>query len=131
VLGDKRLQGDSGQFGKLPGELCYKLGTTIGCDYFGGFINSSNMHKIQICQFSGRAGLPGKEAECHGACHMQQNWQNRALLNEYSTLGREEEKPERSLIARYLRKCPQDARLQWGLPPGWRQRVEKGVQRSH
>jgi hypothetical protein len=63
VLGGGRLQGDSGQLGKLPGELCYKLRTTIGCDCFGGSINPPNVHKIQICQFSGRAGLSGKEAE--------------------------------------------------------------------
>jgi hypothetical protein len=63
VLGDGRLQDDSGQFGKLPRKLCYKLRTTIGCDRFKGFVNFSNMHKIQICQFSGRAGLSGKKAE--------------------------------------------------------------------
>jgi hypothetical protein len=63
VFGGRRLQGDSGQFGKLPRELCYKLGTTVGYDRFRGFINPSDMHKIQICQFSGRAGLSGKEAE--------------------------------------------------------------------
>jgi hypothetical protein len=63
VLNDGRPQNDFGQFGKLPEELYYKLGTTIGCDYFGGSINPSNIHKIQICQFSGRAGLSGKKAE--------------------------------------------------------------------
>jgi hypothetical protein len=63
VLGGKRLQDDFDQFGKLSKEFCYKLGITIGCDRFGGSINSSNMHKIQICQFSGRAGLSGKKAE--------------------------------------------------------------------
>jgi hypothetical protein len=63
VLGGGRLQGDFSQFGKLPGELCYKLGTTVGCDRFRGPINPSNVHKIQICQFSGRAGLSGKKAE--------------------------------------------------------------------
>jgi hypothetical protein len=63
VLGDKRLQGDFDQFGKLPREFCYKLGTTVGCDRFGGFINPSDMHKIQICQYSGRAGFSGRKAE--------------------------------------------------------------------
>jgi hypothetical protein len=63
VLGGGRLQDDSGQFGKLPEEFCYKLENTIECDCFGGFINPSNMHKIQICQFSGRAGFLGKKAE--------------------------------------------------------------------
>jgi hypothetical protein len=63
VLGDGPLQDDFSQFGKLPGEFCYKLGITIGCDYFGGSINPSNMHKIQICQFGGRANLSGKKAE--------------------------------------------------------------------
>jgi hypothetical protein len=63
VFGDKRLQDDSGQFGKLPKELCYKLGTTIGYDRFGGLINPPDMHKIQICQFSGRAGFSGRKAE--------------------------------------------------------------------
>jgi hypothetical protein len=60
VLGNGRLQNDSGQFGKLPRIL---LRTTIGCDRFGGSINPSDMHKIQVCQFSGRAGLSGKETE--------------------------------------------------------------------
>jgi hypothetical protein len=63
VLGGERLQDDFGQFGKLPKEFCYKLGTTIGCDRFGGSINPPNMHKIQICQFSGRANLSGRKAE--------------------------------------------------------------------
>jgi hypothetical protein len=63
VLGDGRLQDNFGQFGKLPREFCYKLEITIGCDRFKGLINSSDMHKIQICQFSGRAGLSGKKAE--------------------------------------------------------------------
>jgi hypothetical protein len=63
VLGDGRLQDDPGEFCKLPGELCYKLGTTIGCDYFGDSMNPPDMHKIQICQFSGRAGFSGREAE--------------------------------------------------------------------
>jgi hypothetical protein len=63
VLGGGWLRGDSSQFGKLPGEFCYKLGTTVECDRFGGSINPSDMHKIQICQFSGRAGLSGKKAE--------------------------------------------------------------------
>jgi hypothetical protein len=63
VLGGGRLQDDSGQFGKLPKELCYKLGITVGCDRFRGSINPSDVHKIQICQFSGRAGLSGRKAE--------------------------------------------------------------------
>jgi hypothetical protein len=63
VLGDGRLQDDSGQFGKLPKEFCYKLGTTIGCDRFRGPINPPDVHKIQICQFSDRAGFSGKKAE--------------------------------------------------------------------
>jgi hypothetical protein len=63
VLGDGRLQGDFGQFGKLPKEFCYKLETTVGCNRFRGSINPSDMHKIQICQFSGRAGLSGRKAE--------------------------------------------------------------------
>jgi hypothetical protein len=63
VLGGERLQNDFGQFGKLPGEFCYKLGTTIKCDRFRGPINPSDVHKIQICQFSGRADLSGKKAE--------------------------------------------------------------------
>jgi hypothetical protein len=63
VLGDERLQDDFGQFSKLSREFCYKLGTTVGFDRFKDFINSSDIHKIQICQFSGRAGLSGKEAE--------------------------------------------------------------------
>jgi hypothetical protein len=63
VLGGGRLQDDFGQFGKLPRELCYKLGTTVGCNRFKGSINPPNVHKIQICQFSGRAGLSGRKAE--------------------------------------------------------------------
>jgi hypothetical protein len=63
VFGGGRLQDDPGEFCKLPEEFCYKLRTTIGCDYFGGSINPPDMHKIQICQFSGRAGLSGKKAE--------------------------------------------------------------------
>jgi hypothetical protein len=63
VLGGERLQDNFGQFGKLPKELCYKLGTTVGYNRFGGPINPSDMHKIQICQFSGRAGFSGKKAE--------------------------------------------------------------------
>jgi hypothetical protein len=63
VLGGKRLQGDFGQLGKLPREFCYKLEITIECDRFENFINSSDMYKIQICQFSGRAGFLSKEAE--------------------------------------------------------------------
>jgi hypothetical protein len=63
VLGDERLQDNSDQFGKLPRNLYYKLGTTVGYNRFGGSINPSDMHKIQICQFSGRAGLSGKKAE--------------------------------------------------------------------
>jgi hypothetical protein len=63
VLGGERLQGDFGQFGKLPRKLCYKLGITIECNRFGGPINPSDMHKIQICQFSGRASFSGKKAE--------------------------------------------------------------------
>jgi hypothetical protein len=63
VLGGKRLQNNFGQFGKLPGEFCYKLRTTIECDYFRGLINPPDVHKIQICQFSGRAGLSDKETE--------------------------------------------------------------------
>jgi hypothetical protein len=63
VLGGGRLQGDFDQFGKFPRELCYKLGTTVGCDRFKGFINPLDMHKIQICQFSGRAGLSSRKAE--------------------------------------------------------------------
>jgi hypothetical protein len=63
VFDNGRLQGDPDEFCKLPGEFCYKLRTTIECNCFGGFINSSDMHKIQICQFSGRAGLSGREAE--------------------------------------------------------------------
>jgi hypothetical protein len=63
VLDDERLQGDFGQFGKLPKEFCYKLRITVGCDRFGDPINPSDMHKIQICQFSGRAGLSGRKAE--------------------------------------------------------------------
>jgi hypothetical protein len=63
VFGDERLQNDFGQFGKLPREFCYKLGITVGCDRFGGSINSPDMHKIQICQFSGRASLSDKKAE--------------------------------------------------------------------
>jgi hypothetical protein len=63
VLGDGRLQGDFGQFGKLPKELCYKLGTTIGCNRFRSSINPSDMHKIQIYQFSDRAGFSDKKAE--------------------------------------------------------------------
>jgi hypothetical protein len=63
VLGDERLQNDSDQFGKLPKEFCYKLGITVGCDRFGNPINPSNIHKIQICPFSGRAGFSGKKAK--------------------------------------------------------------------
>jgi hypothetical protein len=63
VLGGGRLQDDSGQFGKFPRELCYKLGTTVGCDRFRSSINPPDVHKIQICQFSGRASLSGKKAE--------------------------------------------------------------------
>jgi hypothetical protein len=63
VLGGGWLQGDFGQFCKLSGEFCYKLETTIECNRFRDPINSSNMHKIQICQFSGRADLLDKEAE--------------------------------------------------------------------
>jgi hypothetical protein len=63
VFGGKWLQNDFGQFGKLPKEFCYKLGITVGCDRFGGSINPSDMHKIQICQFSGRAGFSDKKAE--------------------------------------------------------------------
>jgi hypothetical protein len=63
VLGDKRLQNDSNQFGKLSREFCYKLRTTIECDRFRDSINPSDMHKIQICQFSGRAGFSGKKAK--------------------------------------------------------------------
>jgi hypothetical protein len=32
-------------------------------DRFKGSINPLDMHKIQICQFSGRADLSGKKAE--------------------------------------------------------------------
>jgi hypothetical protein len=63
VLDDGRLQDDFGQFGKLPKELYYKLETTVGCDRFGGPINPPDMHKIQICQFSGRASFSGRKAE--------------------------------------------------------------------
>jgi hypothetical protein len=63
VLSGGRLQGDFDQFGKLPEELCYKLGTTVGCDRFRDPINPPDVHKIQICQFSGRAGFSGREAE--------------------------------------------------------------------
>jgi hypothetical protein len=46
VLGGGQLQDNSGQFGKLPRELCYKLGTTVGYNRFKGPINPSDMHKI-------------------------------------------------------------------------------------